>query len=219
VLGGVAINAGLLLHAQVPILVDIKTVGLFVSSVNDSPVAPRLYLDDAFTQPAPLGTTIWFVADLDGDGVATEASADGRISPDRLLASDDYFLFADVLDGDQPGPVAGQYRRVGLAIDPPEGLTTEQLASAHISVLLWNFTGTDTAPQAGSTFGVLDLGVIPAPPIGNPFWAIDENLSASTYLLIPEPATTGLAVALGLGGIACVRRFRNRSPSPQRQMR
>lgn len=193
------------IHAQVAYYyADIKTVSTRVSSVSDSPLAQRLFLDQGLSKPAPLGTAIWFVADVLGNGIPAEAAAGTQVNLSQLLGADDYLLFADALDGDQPGNQAGQYRRVGAAIGLPPGVSSTDIEQARIYVFLWSVLATESPPREGDTFGILDLGVVTRPTIGNPFWAIDRNIAADTYQVIPEPAglvgaTALMLLAAGLG--------------------
>lgn len=200
------------LQAQLAFRADMKTVTARNTDVSDSPLAQRLFLDRTLTTPAPLGTMIWFVADFNGDGLPFERSGLGTVTPDLLFGGDDRPLFADIVDGDQAGTKPGQYKRVGAPIDVPGPMTAQQIKDAHIYVFLWSSLGGGMSPIMGATFGVLNLGVINHPAIGNPFWAVDRNIAADTFSYVPEPAEIGLAVAFGLLGVAVgLRRIRTRT--------
>ena len=72
-------------------LADIQTLGAL----------QFLYLYTGMTNLAPVGTKIWFVADLNHDGVATNVTANGLIGGDNFLL---YESFVDgSLFGNNPG--------------------------------------------------------------------------------------------------------------------
>ncbi len=146
---------------------ECKTVTVNSGTAASSPLATRLYLDAGVT-PAPIGTTVWFVADRNGDGVPTAPSAQG------ILGSDDEVIFRDVLDGDQPGSTAGRYRRLDITV--PDSLRT-----AAIYLYVWNGTGAAFTPVTGSTFGLFRFGVVPPPDVGNAPWLVNANVNASEF--------------------------------------
>jgi hypothetical protein len=178
-------------------LVDIKTVGDVGSGVNDSPLATKLFLEGG--TPAPLGTPIWFVADLQRDGLRSETLGRTTLLPSEFLGADDHVLLRDMVDGDQPGAQAGRFRRVGASVQIPAGAAPEAVLAANIYVVLWDTASVTDAPVAGAQFGLLNLGVRSRPDLGNPFWAIQEDLSATSYAVVPEPAVT-LGAGLMLAG-------------------
>jgi hypothetical protein len=146
---------------------EAKTVTVNNGTAGQSPLATRFFLD-AGTTPAPLGTTVWFVADKNGDGVPTSPAAGA------ILGSDDEIVYRDVVDGDQPGSTPGRYRRLDIVV--PDALRT-----AAIYVYLWNGTGVDFAPVNGSTFGLYRIGVVLPPDVGNAPWLVATNVNASQY--------------------------------------
>jgi hypothetical protein len=175
---------------------DSKTVTADNGDASSSPLTPRLFLDNGFLNAAPLGTTIWFVADVNHDGVPATAGGSSQVPLSMILGADDVLLHSDVLDGDQPGSIAGVYRRLGIQIngDPQNAAA---LSGANIYAYLWNGSGVNFAPTDGSTFGVQDLGIHPPPQFGNAFWAIDQNMSASQFTVsaVPELPAGIFAVA------------------------
>lgn len=181
-------------------LVDIKTVTVRNNDVTDSPLGDRLFLDTGIT--APLGTPLWFVADLNRDGLGFEGLGRTSLLPGELLGPDDFVLLLDVVDGDQPGSLrTGVYRRIGYAAEIPDGHTAEQVQAGNIHALLWDDPAAASSPVVGATFGAYNLGVNPKPAFGNPFWAIDQNLVASTFAMVPEPETALVAAGLLTGWI------------------
>jgi hypothetical protein len=191
-------------RGQIIYSADSKTVTTDTGDVNTSPNATRLFLDNAFSIAAPLGTTIWFVADVNNDGVPAETLGSSQVPQQSVLGPDDRVLFQDVVDGANPGPIAGRYFQTisvtGAAAD------AAALKNAHIYVYLWNGTGSSFTPTDGSTFGVLNLGVNPPPALGNAFWAIDQNISAAQFTVVPEPRAWGVAMAVLLAGFGMTRR-------------
>jgi hypothetical protein len=165
--------------------------------------ANRLYSDNAFTTLAPVQSIIWFVADTSNNGVPTNPF-EGSV-----LGGDDVLIFQDVVDGTLIGSQAGRFSR-NYAVVP--SATRE----ASIYVYLWNQTSGQTTPTttgfspvAGNTFGILNLGNVTEPAVGDALWYITQNISSAQYTVnaIPEPSTyllSGLAV-LGLVGY---RRFK-----------
>ena len=183
--------------------VDIKTVSSDLGSADASAGANRLFMDAGLTTRAPIGTTLWFVADTDRNGV--------NLSPveGSILGADDQLVFADVVDGVSAGNQIGRYLKSGLSISDP----SNDVRNADIWVYLWNGTGAGFTPVAGSTFGALNTGTFSVPAIGNGFWAIDGNViaSANTVSPVPEPEEYAALAALGLAGFAAWRRSRRSS--------
>lgn len=176
--------------------VDIKTVTQRGATAGESSLAPRLFLDATHQTPAPLGTALWFVADLDGDGLPFLSAGQRDVLPGQMFGPDDKVLFRDVVDGDQPGDRPGSYRRNGLQIvDEPD--QAARLKGANLFMVLWNGAGTDFQPAAGDTFGLYEIGIRLPPDagLGNAFWSIHGNVSATDFNVVPEPAAWGLAGA------------------------
>lgn len=176
--------------------VDIKTVTQRAAAAGESPLAPRLFLDAAHQTPAPLGTALWFVADLEGNGLPFLSSGLRNLLPGQMFGPDDKVLYRDVVDGDQPGDRPGSYRRNGFGMmDEPD--QAARLKGANIFMILWDGAGTDFQPSVGATFGLYEIGVRPPPDtgLGNAFWSIHGNVSAADFTLVPEPGAWGLAGA------------------------
>lgn len=177
-----------------------KTVTVNSGSAASSPLATRLYLD-AGTTAAPVGTTVWFVADRDGNGVPTAPGAGA------ILGADDEIIFRDIIDGDQPGSTAGRYRRLDIPVN-------DALRTAVIYLYVWNGQGAEFTPVNGSTFGLYRFGVVPPPEVGNAPWLIATNVNASEFRVggggpanqppviaaLPEQqATNGVSLAFTVG--------------------
>jgi hypothetical protein len=145
-----------------------KTVTVDTGDLNTSPTANRLFLDAAFTVPAPIGTAVWFVADPSGNGLPASAIPGA--------SGDDIVLHKDAVDGSLPFNKVGQFQRVGIAV-------ANAYAQADIYVILWNGQGAGFEPTSGSQYGVLKLGVRPPPTTGsgNASWSITENVSATQF--------------------------------------
>lgn len=172
---------------------DIKTVTVNGGSADASPLALRFFSDAGFTVPAPLGTTVWFVADKGGNGVPTTPA------PAAILGADDVILHRDVVDGDQPGSRAGGFRRLGVTVP-------EEFRTAPIYVYVWNGSGADFTPGAGSQFGLHRLGVVPVPDIGNAAWLIDQNVFTGQHTVgggsANQPPTIGAVAPQSLPELA-----------------
>lgn len=181
--------------------VDIKTVAEARGTVGESPVAARLFMNGSLSEAAraPLGTTLWFVADRNRDGVPTAPG-----SPSEILGPDDLLVHVDVVNGGPPAKTPGVYRLVGLTLTEDERL--HEITSAHLYVYLWNGLGTTFTPVVGSTFGLGTLGTTSLPPIGNGFWGLDENIIADQYYVVPEPAALGVLWGGSLIGWVAFRR-------------
>lgn len=192
---------------QAFLLADIKTVEERNSGASDSPLAPRFYVHvQGADERAPLGTALWFVADLNRDGLAFEKLGRDTLQPHELLGSDDIVLLRDAIDGDQPGNQAGVYRRVGVSLTLPPEHQVDQVLGGNIYAVLWdNATG---EAVSGASFGVLNLGINPKPSLGNPFWGIDQDVVANEFAIVPEPGITVVVTAALLVGWSWRRNFR-----------
>lgn len=198
-------------HGQAGLLTDIKTVTTQGPTPADSPITPRLFLDSGAQQRAPLGTPIWFIVDLDRNGLPAE-SLGNAIFPSQFLGADDHVILRDAVDGDQPGSVLGQFRRIGVNIDIPAGQTAESVLAGNIYAVLWSSSAVTTTPIVGTSFGLLNLGVNARPAIGNPFWAIDENIIAASFAVVPEVDAAAFAGLALMGWFAARRAARPRTP-------
>ncbi|MGE3309762.1 MAG: hypothetical protein AB7O66_07310 [Limisphaerales bacterium] len=178
-------------------LVDIKTVTVRNNNASDSPLAERLFLDSG--NPAPLGTPLWFIADLNRDGLGFESLGKTSLLPGELFGPDDFVVLLDVVDGDQPGSArTGVYRGIGYSAQVPDGYTAEQVQAGNIYAMLWDDPAASDAPLVGANFGIHNLGVNAKPSLGNPFWALGQDVFADTFSMIPEPETETALVAAGL---------------------
>jgi hypothetical protein len=165
----VLVLLGMMLMSRVhAYFAEAKTVTTNMGTVSTSPTQTRLFLQTGTSNAAPLGTTVWFVADRAGDGVPTNGVSAA------VLGSDDVLVAVDTLDGDNPGNVAGRYRRLTIQVD-------DALVDSPFYMYLWNGQGTNFVPEAGSTFGVFRIGVSRPPEIGNAPWLIDQNIHADQF--------------------------------------
>jgi hypothetical protein len=216
----VSASAQLLLSAsqtpeEVLFRVDIKTVTIREQDALSSPIATRLFLDRGHTVPAPVGTTLWFIADLSGNGLPFTGSPLPEVDLAHLLGPDDRVLFRDTIDGDQPGEIAGRYRRLGVGIS---GLPTERgsLENANLWLILWNAAGAGAnyQPSPGANFGIYNVGIRRPPAgLGNAFWSIEGNFNAVTLTVVPEPARYALFLGIMVSLLPILRRVR-RSRAP-----
>jgi hypothetical protein len=190
------------LNAQL-FLADTRTVATDGGSLNTSSGATRLFTgtSEAPGTAAPLGTTIWFVADTGRNGILPN-----QPTPGSLFGADDVVLYRDALDGDNPGSTTGRYRRLGIEVQPPSSGSEDLYRNSDIWVVLWNGTGATYTPAAGSTFGAYNTGTFTVPQIGNGWWAIDGNVYNGQFTVVPEPATTAAIATVGLAGFALWRR-------------
>jgi hypothetical protein len=158
--------------AQTDYRADARTV----VSTTENLLTNRLYRTTGTL--APTNTAIWFVADTSRDGVPTNPPANAILGPDDRL------IHQDAVDGQVLGNQAGRFQRTGILVS---GVVS---TNADIYVYLWDGDGVDFQPQPGSRFGLLKIGIAPAPEIGNAQWPIAENLVANVH-------TVGDAVLLG----------------------
>ncbi len=190
------------LHAQV-FLADLQT---------DPSQTVRLYLDLAETTPAPVGTTLWLVADLSGNGVPT-----GQVTPDQIQniingAGDDRRFFSDTVPGAILGAQPGKYQRLNLSVP-------DSYAAARIGLILWSDASHDsTIGNAGDTFGYYDFGVVPPATVGNAEYFIQQNVHASDNLVtaVPEPAAAGAVAAALCLAASLLRRIAASAVRPTR---
>jgi hypothetical protein len=195
-------------------VVDIKTVTVDNGSLLDSPAANRLFSATGSTATAnrvPVGTSIWFVADTQNDGILTSPTVGGI-----LETGDDVLLFAGSVAGPSSG-TAGRYVHEGLTIPDTVGAGNAAISSVDIYAYLWNSSspaGAGFVPVGGSKFGTLNLGKTSFPAIGNGFWAIDQNIFSDTHTVqaaaVPETGSFATIAGLSLLTLAAVRRMNRR---------
>lgn len=160
----------------------------------------RFYLEAAELTPAPVGTAVWFVADTNNNGidglVAFTLSSTALQAINDGTGSDKLF-FSDIVDGAILGTNPGKYTRTITNI--PDAFST-----ANIYVFLFN----DGTPLSGTeTFGLLNLGVIPAPGVGNAAYNINTNVHADQNIVLPIPEpTTAALIFIGVTALALRRR-------------
>ena len=194
------------------ILADAITAADFIASADE-----HLYMNSSFTTLAPVGTSIWFVVDKNGDGVP-QASATETGIQDMLAGSptgDNESLFEGIVDGDLLGSQPGKFKKGAIDIDASHD-------GKHFYAYLWNnVNGNGTTGDAGDTFGVFDLGLTSRPGgIGNLLFDITGNVSADQFTVVPEPAEYGVVAASVCLLAALVRKkFRSASRDPFRALR
>jgi len=155
-----------------------------------------LWLDSAHTTLAPGDRKIWFVADVDANGINT-TPVEGAI-----LSADDVLLYSSTVGVGGTGP--GQYYSAGV------GPISDVYSNKSIWVYLWNVSGSEGL--AGQTFGTLNLGANPPPSGGggSATWTIG-NIAADVYTVaIPEPSTVALMGMGALVGFVALRRHRRK---------
>jgi hypothetical protein len=196
-----------------------KTVASNTGDPNTSPTATRLFTSSGVA--APLNTTIWFIADTAKNGINT-APTESELFQSLVAGTnigDDYLLHVNTVNGTLLNNAANIGRFQGVVTindnaEAPGGL----LKNANIWVVLWKGNGADFDPQAGDTFGALNLGVKlpPTSGSGNAFWAIESNIVADQFtvlpnIVVPEPAEYAALAGVGLAGFALWRRRANRA--------
>jgi hypothetical protein len=201
----VAITFDTASSADVLFRADAKTVAYNGGELINSPIQTRLFRDNN-RAPAPIGTHLWFVADLNNDGVPALQMGAPQVSLSQILGDDDVLMFQDTVDGDQPGSVAGRYRRVGIEVKPlPNSQDTARLPTATFYLFLWDETAQFLQPSLGMTFGIGEIGVRPPPGFGNAFWGISQDIIASQFTVVPEPHAATVFTGALLSAIVGIR--------------
>lgn len=193
-------------------LVDLRTY-----RADGTGLADRVFSTGFLDAPdarAPVGSSVWVVADTLNDGIPLSAAAPDRglsyeIGPDQLLGPDDLLVRVDAVDGSLAGNQAGRYSRGGIAF-PPEARNGSQ--TANIWFITWNQPGITNAaaviPGLGLDF--VGLGQQAIPPVGNPVVNVTQDLFADRITVVPEPASPLLLAGglLALHGLSRRRRMR-----------
>jgi hypothetical protein len=203
-----ALSVGTTCNAQL-FAATAKTVSSNTGDPLTSQTATRLFTSGS--TPAPLGTTLWFVADVNRDGIDTTPTL-GDLPAAPVVGSrfggDNVLLHVDQVDGSLSFPNPGRFQRVGINVTDDAAAPGGSLKNANIWVVLWNGSGLDFTPAVGDTFGALDIGV-KLPPTngsGNAFWAIESNIVANSFTVVPEPEEYAAMIGAGLVGFAFLRR-------------
>ena len=118
--------------------------------------------------PAGEGYKVWFVADLNGDGLATNALRTGLIGGDNYLLKEGFINDGNTSDG------------VGNYFD--FATVSKQFTNANIYVYIWNTTSATEA--GGDQFGVLSLGTNQPPLFGNATWLINSAVTANQFAVL-----------------------------------
>jgi hypothetical protein len=170
------------------------------------PTSNRLFSSGFGAAPdvqAPLGTSVWIVADGQNDGLPALSYADRQLPPEDVLGSDDVLLKYDLTDGTAPGSIAGRYFGSATGVD-------DSLKTANFYFVVWG-SGfapvTEAAVLPGMTFGAFNMGVPNVPQVGNAGLGVSVDLFADQYTVVPEPS--GLSL-LGLAGLVAWARRRAR---------
>jgi hypothetical protein len=174
-------------------LAQLQSGSTFLANAETDPnTAIRLYLNTAETIVAPVGTSLWLVGDISGNGIPT-----GQVTTDQIQniangVGDDQRFFTDTVPGQLLGSPSGKYQRIGISVPG-------SLATASIGLILWNDANHDgVIGDAGDTFGYYNIGVVPPPQTGNALYSVAGNVHADENLVtaVPEPANTAVAVGL-----------------------
>ena len=200
---------------------DIRTTPDATTAVNVVRLFKSGFLTGVTNDPAPVGTVVWFVGDVSGNGVNTNLAGVGPVSPHGsgpggVLDADDQILWFDAVDGVRAGDNPGTLARL------PSGPFPTNASYLPIYAFVWSFTnamgqipgnvsGTGfAAPGPGDSFGVFPIGVR-TPDYQGGFntttWFIFANTFADQFTVVPEPSLIALG-SLGLVGLVCHRRFR-----------
>jgi hypothetical protein len=167
--------AGMLAVSQIPVS-GLEGIGAYQADISTAPVGTqRLFLSAGV--PAPVGTSLWVVADRGKDGLIQG----GEVTPEVVQGwvegtGDDARFWEDTVDGFALGDQVGVYQHGG--VDVPEAL----YAQAHIYILLWNdASGDGVVGNAGDTFGAVNLGLKPPGSFGNAEYSIETDLLADQF--------------------------------------
>lgn len=174
-------------------------------SAGDSTVVNRLYSDAGFTTLAPVGTTVWWVADKNNNGIPLLGQPGSAVTHDGILGVDDVLLFQDSVDGGIFGANPGKYNRT---LTVPDG---QNIETSSIYMILFARTAggglvtspTFTPTAGGETYGALNVGINPIPQVGNASWFVTANVQSGQFTVpvaVPEPSTYAL-VGIGLAGL------------------
>lgn len=156
---------------------------------EDVPVyVQRLYLDETERTLAPVGTKLWFVADVTGNGAPSGQVTEAQIQSISSGTGDVRLFHTDTVDGALLSDQAGMFKR---RITVPAAYETFK-----IGLLLWNDANQDaTIGNAGDTFGYYSFGLVPTVQFGTPELLISADVFADQSLItpVPEPAQVGVA--------------------------
>lgn len=201
--------------------------------------ANRLHISgygDASDTIAPLGTTVWMVADTLGNGIPAalfDTGAGSTVPSNQILGPDDVIIKADLTDGQAPGNFAGRYFSGAILMDDEandRGLPVVP-RNSQFFFLVWSvqtatdaaagMLGVDSGTQAPKpfpsnlqdvrgdgtmSFGFFNMGTASFPALGNGGVGVYENLFADHMTVVPEPAAYAAAGAGALLGFAFLRR-------------
>lgn len=178
------------------------TYGVDANTAN----AQRLFFG---ATAAPVGSTLWFVADVTGDGltgVSGGTAFDTYITSIANSTGDDKLARSGLI----PAGFAGAGKFSATFSDATGTGIDSSFGSKNIYAVLWNDVNANSViGDVGDRFGTLNLGINPPPGFGNASWVIGSNIDGNTVTVVPEPAS--FAAAFGflcmLGALAS-RKFR-----------
>jgi hypothetical protein len=168
-------------------------------------------MDSAELTPAPIGTKLWLVADLSGNGIPSGSVSAAAIQ-DMLNGTGDDRRFwdpdtskPDTVDGILLGDQVGKFKVTGIHVP-------DAFATARIGLVLWKDANSNsTIGDAGDTFGYFDFGVVTPPAVGSALFVVDSNVHADDNLIVPVPEPAQGAILMALlccGGTLAARRLR-----------
>lgn len=172
------------------------TVDLRTYRTDGTGLADRVFATGFLDAPdvrAPVGSSVWIIADTLNDGIPLSVAAPDRgqsyaIAPDQILGPDDVLVRVDGVDGTLAGSQLGRYSRGGIAF-PPEARSGS--LTANIWFVTWSQPGVTNAAAVVPGLGLdfVGLGQQAIPPVGNPVVNVTQDLFADRITVVPEPST------------------------------
>lgn len=193
------------------VLVEFGTFGIDGGSFGASSgtEAPRFYGSAGIE--APVGRTVWFVADRNSDGVPTSG-----VTPSTILGADDVRVATITVGYGMFVPSSGQAYGEGIPSEGGTGLQIDNsggvLTGSRIYAYVWSGSTEAFVPDFGATYGVAQVSTHALGGIGQPdfFWAIDANVVGNQFTVVPEPSEYAAVAAATLAGFGLWRRRNHR---------
>ena len=161
-----------------PIAVDIQTWPLDV---------PRLLWSHENPRSTPVGAPVWLVADRAKDGMFPDNQVD-RKEIKRMIGgeSDNLLVFVGISDGALLGDQIGKIVFHGIPIQEPA------LLQADFHIIVWQKENySKSVGELGDQFGLLKLGAIENPEVGNAVLLIDQDIYTDQFIVTDiEKAST-----------------------------